>query len=323
MKYVNVAANKPTCYDTHTRKCTSAKYFSRAFLETGRIMFAPVSGSLSHSTIKQISRSFSQPPKKGLSVLVNRKPKRDHSLAPRHSWKWEMAVFSSRFFLPRSTRLLLMENANFNLPCLSLCRHHFFSVLWKLSPEKQRRRGHLEWCATPRAVTTYTGLSKKDLQPEKKCHWKLITECDAKVLRISRILFRPTANISAGHSRNLQCFYTTLYRDGIGSDWKVAFSRLLPSAQYRQGGGRRENATFQWLGFPPRYSSATVSWEYRGEKIIKGKKGGSEKYGKEGREGPRRRHLLYIRLQYPRLSLQLVLRYVDRLDSSEFWQARN
>ena len=39
---------------------------------------------------------------------------------------------------------------------------------------------------------------------------------------------------------------------------------------------------------------------------------------KEGREGPRRRHLLYIRLQYPRLSLQLVLRYVDRLDSSEF-----
>ena len=42
-----------------------------------------------------------------------------------------------------------------------------------------------------------------------------------------------------------------LYRDGIGSDWKVAFSIFLPL----QEGGRRENATFQSLPTPSRYST--------------------------------------------------------------------
>ena len=52
---------------------------------------------------------------------------------------------------------------------------------------------------------------------------------------------------------NLVHYVQFLYPDGIGSDLKVAFSLLLPSARYRQEGGRPDNATFQLFCFPPRY----------------------------------------------------------------------
>ena len=57
---------------------------------------------------------------------------------------------------------------------------------------------------------------------------------------------------------NLKSYRFIEYRDGIGSDWKVAFSCLLPSAWYRQEGGRRENTTLQSLRFPPRYN---LKWQ--------------------------------------------------------------
>ena len=41
-----------------------------------------------------------------------------------------------------------------------------------------------------------------------------------------------------------------VYRGGNGSDWRVAFSRLPSSCQYRADRRRRENATLQSLPFP-------------------------------------------------------------------------
>ena len=57
----------------------------------------------------------------------------------------------------------------------------------------------------------------------------------------------------SGHHRDPGQHFLSIFFFSNGSDWKIAFSCLLRSAQYRQEEGRRENATLQSLPFPPRY----------------------------------------------------------------------
>ena len=52
--------------------------------------------------------------------------------------------------------------------------------------------------------------------------------------------------------------FESIYRDGIGSDWKVAFSRLLPSARYRQEGGRQKTQPFNRFATYPVRSTVTL-----------------------------------------------------------------